>query len=146
MASRRLKIEWSRVTWYSKLAAIALFGSVFAWGFYLGLNYQTVKRTVSETTKEIASSSPYRIISTETFSCLEKKTIDAEFFKLKSNGKSGVTLALSDSRRITLMQTSAASGAYYANSNNTVVFWNKGTTAFLQEKNVTTYRGCTPKQ
>lgn len=31
-----MKIEWNKVTWYSKLAAVVLFVGVFFLGFWLG--------------------------------------------------------------------------------------------------------------
>ena len=36
-------------------------------------------------------------------------------------------------------------GRRYANNSESVVFWNKGNTAFLEEKGQTTYEGCTTK-
>ncbi|GEM_PF-4528308 len=33
-------IQWNKVTWYSKLAAIILFGGVFVLGLVLGMKYQ----------------------------------------------------------------------------------------------------------
>jgi hypothetical protein len=36
-----MKIEWNRVTWYSKLLAVILFILVLpAWTFYLGMKYE----------------------------------------------------------------------------------------------------------
>jgi hypothetical protein len=33
------KIEWKRVTWYSQLIAIILFGAIFLFGLWLGIQY-----------------------------------------------------------------------------------------------------------
>ena len=51
-------------------------------------------------------------------------------------------LALSDGRKLTLPQASSASGARYASASESIVFWNKGTTAFIEEGGKTTYDGC----
>lgn len=73
------------------------------------------------------------------FACTDGKSIDATFV----NGpKSSVKLALSDGRRITLPQAMSGSGARYANADESFVFWNKGNTAFIEEKGKTTYDGC----
>ncbi len=37
-----MRIEWNRVTWYSKLTAVVLFVSTFALGGYLGTEYQKI--------------------------------------------------------------------------------------------------------
>jgi membrane-bound inhibitor of C-type lysozyme len=53
-----------------------------------------------------------------------------------------VRLALSDGRKVTLPQAMSGSGARYANADESIVFWNKGNTAFIEEKGKTTYEGC----
>jgi putative hemolysin len=76
------------------------------------------------------------------FACADGKSIDATFV----NGpKSSVRLVLSDGRRVTLPQAMSASGARYANKDESFVFWNKGNTAFIEEKGKTTYDGCAAK-
>ncbi|MEO8754928.1 MAG: DUF333 domain-containing protein [Casimicrobiaceae bacterium] len=73
------------------------------------------------------------------FACKSGKSIEATFL----NGKqSRVKLALSDGRSLSLPQARSASGARYANRDGSIVFWNKGDTAFLEEKGKTTYEGC----
>lgn len=37
-----MKIEWNRVTWYSKLAAVAVFLATFGIAFVLGILYEQV--------------------------------------------------------------------------------------------------------
>ncbi len=71
-----------------------------------------------------------------TFSCARAKTIIATF------GKNSVALQLSDGRSLNLPQTISGSGARYASSDESIVFWNKGTTAFLTEHGQETYSGC----
>ena len=64
-----------------------------------------------------------------------------------TNGtQSSVKLTLSDGRELSVPQAVSGSGARYANSNETFVFWNKGNTAFIEENGKTTYSGCTTKR
>ena len=76
------------------------------------------------------------------FACAAGKSIDATFINGKSNS---VQLVLSDRRKMTLPQSVSGSGARYANSAETIVFWNKGDTASMQERGKTTYAACVTK-
>ena len=77
------------------------------------------------------------------FRCDAGRTVDAVF----SNGaQNSVSLALSDGRRLTLPQVMSGSGARYANASESVVFWNKGNTASIDENGKAGYSGCvTPR-
>ena len=78
-----------------------------------------------------------------TFRCDAGKSIAAVF----DNGpKANVRLSLSDGRRLTLPQARSASGARYANDDESIVFWNKGNTAFIEESGRTTYQGCVTEE
>jgi membrane-bound inhibitor of C-type lysozyme len=68
-------------------------------------------------------------VITALFECKDKKTIQSIFFD------SNVELTLNDGRTMLLKQAVSASGARYTNSDETFVFWNKGDTAFIEEKN-----------
>src|SRR3569623_1435103 len=68
-------------------------------------------------------------VSIATFSCDQGKTIGATFYSNK------VDLVLSDGRKLSVPQAMSASGARYANADETFVFWNKGNTAFIEEGN-----------
>ena len=73
------------------------------------------------------------------FASSSDKSIDATFI----NGKrSSVNLVLSDGRRLALPHALSGSGARYATDDQSVVFWNKGNTAFLEEAGKTTYADC----
>jgi membrane-bound inhibitor of C-type lysozyme len=75
-----------------------------------------------------------------TFTCDAGKTVAAVF----TNGaQSRVALVLSDGRKLTLPQALSGSGARYANADDSFVFWNKGHTAFIDERGKPTYSGCT---
>ncbi len=77
------------------------------------------------------------------FTCARGKSIHATFI---NTGNSRVQLALSDGRKVTLPHAMSADGARYANKAETIVFWNKGNTAFLQENGQTTYADCAAKR
>lgn len=77
------------------------------------------------------------------FNCDAGKSIEAAF----DNGpKPSVHLSLSDGRRLMLPQALSASGARYANGDESIVFWNKGDTAFIEEGGRTTYGDCVAKR
>ena len=77
------------------------------------------------------------------FACNDGKSIDATFV----NGPdSSVRLVLSDGRKVTLPQAMSASGARYANADESLVFWNKGNTAFIEENGKATFDGCSTKR
>ena len=76
------------------------------------------------------------IINSVTFNCAESKNIKAVFYASK------VDLGLSDGRNMSLPQAMSASGARYANSDESFVFWNKGDTAFVTEGDKTTFNDC----
>jgi membrane-bound inhibitor of C-type lysozyme len=77
-------------------------------------------------------------VATATFKCESGKSIDATFFA------NSVDLKLSDGRSMKVPQAMSASGARYANKDETFVFWNKGDTAFVTEgkDGKETYSGC----
>ncbi len=70
------------------------------------------------------------------FTCTQGKALKALFTA------GAVNLSLSDGRRINLPQAVSASGARYANPDESFVFWNKGKGAFIEEYGKTTYAGC----
>ena len=49
---------------------------------------------------------------------------------------------LSDGRALSLPQTLSGSGARYANADESIVFWNKGRAAFIDERGKPSYSGC----
>ncbi len=59
--------------------------------------------------------------------CADSKTINAVYYA------DSVDLTLSDGRSFSLPQATSASGVRYANPDEAVVFWNKGTTATITE-------------
>jgi len=84
----------------------------------------------------VAEKATGRIINSVTFSCAGNKTIQVLFFEDKAE------LNLSDGRHMLLLQAISASGARYANTDESFVFWNKGNTAFIEESNKSTFKDC----
>ena len=76
------------------------------------------------------------VVNSISFSCDGGKSIKALVFNNK------VELSLSDNRNLLLIQGVSASGVRYANSDESIIFWNKGDTAFLEENNIETFRAC----
>ncbi len=66
-------------------------------------------------------------LSAVSFVCDQDKTIEASFYKEK------VMLSLIDGRKITLPQLVSTSGTRYGNEDGSLVFSNKGDTAFITE-------------
>ena len=85
-----------------------------------------------------ASAAAETPVATATFKCAGGKSIAATFYADK------VDLKLSDGRSLTVPQAMSASGARYANKDESFVFWNKGNTAFVTEgaDEKTTYADC----
>ncbi|MDD5711083.1 MAG: MliC family protein [Candidatus Colwellbacteria bacterium] len=76
---------------------------------------------------------------TAVFNCDDEKTITATFYPADDQY---VDLILSDKRALSAPRTISASGARYAKADETLVFWNKGDTAFITEDDITTFENC----
>ena len=111
----------------------ALFIAISTLLVFTGIACQNQKSWPKNTVAEEATG---RIITSVTFSCAGNKTIQALFFADKAE------LTLSDGRHRLLLQAISASGARYANTDESFVFWNKGTTAFIEENQKTTFKDC----
>jgi len=107
-----------------------------------------ISKTKNKTPTVSPSPSP---IAQVTYLCDGNKTIAAAFYKgAPQPVKPGeppipsgsVKIVLSDGRNFDLPQTLSADGGRYANSDESMVFWNKGDTAFLTEKATTTFANC----
>lgn len=74
-----------------------------------------------------------------TFTCKNEKLITATFYPPDDMQ---IDLVLSDGRDLSLIHAPAASGARYINLEESIVFWNKGNTAFLEENKSLTFEDC----
>jgi len=120
-----MKVEWNKVTKLSQIIAIILFVMIFFVGFLIGRKFENIFILG----KPIASAK---------FVCAGNKVINADFYK------NFVHLEFGWQKTLYLPQTISASGARYANDNESIVFWNKGDTAFITEgdPNNVTYKDC----
>lgn len=121
-----MKIEWNKVTKLSQIIAIVLFVVVFFVGFQIGRIFE----------KPFILGQP--ITGFVKFVCADNKTVSAEFYK------NFVHLEFGWQKTVYLPQTISASGTRYANPDESIVFWNKGDTAFITEgdPNNITYKNC----
>ena len=134
MSKNKKLIEWNEVTWYSRFLALVVFILALILGFYIGKQYQDVENLLQ--TPVQAATIVEKPVANVIFVCLQQEAIHAVFYK------NLVKLDLSDGRHLSLAQTISASGARYANSSESFVFWNKGNTAFVTEGATTTYQNC----
>ena len=109
-----MKIIWNKVTLFSQIVAIILFVAIFFVGFLLG------KKSEHQIVLGDA-------INSVKFVCANNKTITANFYK------NFVELKNKEWHTIYLPQTISADGGRYANADESIVFWNKGNTAFVTE-------------
>ena len=123
--------KYTTVTPLSKTLALILFIALPFIGFRLGMQYQHGLDVAMQDPNFSPS-----VISDVTFSCADNKKIRALFYAKH------VELSLSDGRNLALPQVISGSGARYANTDESIVFWNKGTTAFLTEGTATTFNNC----
>jgi len=71
------------------------------------------------------------------YACDQGKTIDATYTA------SEVAISRNKGPEVTLPQVVSGSGVRYATLDESLVFWNKGNTAFVLENNIETYSNCT---
>ncbi len=92
-------------------------------------------------------------VATVSYVCNEGRAIVAAYYQGEANPSidpdmpptpgGSVSLALSDGRAMTLLQTISASGIRYANADESFVFWSKGNGALVLENNEEkSYIGC----
>lgn len=133
-----MTIKYNQVTWYSQLAAIILFVGVFVLGFYIGQKKGSADSRYGQ--PAVGAGNLEVPTATAHYSCTGGKTIFAAYYS------NNVQLILSDKRAIILPHTISASGVRYANADESIVFWNKGNTAFIDETSGRTYDGCTAER
>lgn len=77
-------------------------------------------------------------ITNVSYTCDDNKTINATYFN------NTVELTLDNNRNLLLTQGISASGVRYTNPDETITFWSKGDTSFLEEgpEQTATYNNC----
>jgi membrane-bound inhibitor of C-type lysozyme len=111
-----MKIEWNKVTKLSQFIAIVLFVLIYYYGFYLGRQVGITK-ILGVTKNDVV------------FVCDENKSIHAVFYER------GVRVGFPKEPELFLLQTISASGARYANVDESLVFWNKGDEVLIMHNN-----------
>ncbi|HOI60163.1 MAG TPA: MliC family protein [Candidatus Pacearchaeota archaeon] len=131
-----MKINWNKPNRYSMILAIVIYVATFGIAFYLGQLWGSANAILEQSPLAEQQSLNNNVINSATFVCDEDKYINAIFFSNK------VELSLSDGRNLILSQAISASGARYANENETIIFWNKGDSAFIEENAIHSYNNC----
>jgi membrane-bound inhibitor of C-type lysozyme len=120
---------------------------------------QEASSTVSTDASPATTSTPVAIpsapspVASVIFECDGNKSINATFYTGESKPvmegempqpTGSVELTFSDGARVTLLQTISADGARYANADESMVFWNKGSGAFVMHNDQidTAYTNC----
>ena len=116
-----------RKDWKGIVATVVVVAGILIASWY-GITHRGGSDTVTEDGNVI----------TALFTCEGGRSVEATF----DNEKDTVRLILSDGRDLTVPRALSASGARYANANESFVFWNKGNTAFIEELGTRTYSGC----
>ena len=132
-------IRWNEVNGLSQVVAIILFVAVFGIGFKLGTVYEFHSFQNAFTGGFIKPTPAKQVVADVTYTCAGGKILRAVY------QKTAVELTLPDGSKVILPQAVSGSGARYANEGETTVFWNKGTSAFLEENGKTTIADCEPK-
>ncbi len=115
--------------------AIGVFVVVFAAAFAVGMKYSSTKNQPMPASAKLNPNDPAFTV----YECSDDKSIWAAY-KDKE-----VSLSLSDGSNVFLPQATSASGARFANDDESIVFWEKGGLAFLQQDGETTYEDCVKK-
>ena len=133
-----MSITYTRVTWYSQLAAIILFVAVF----YVGMHLGAAKAGEPGASSAVPAPSIVpsgNILAAASYSCPNNRYISALYYD------GGVRIILSDGREYSLPHAISADGARYANADESFVFWNKGTGAFTMENGKMAWDSCVSK-
>jgi len=136
-----MNIEWNKVTGVSQIVAIVLFVGVFCLGYYLGTVHEDHAFT-NGFKAGVGSAAPaptQKVLGDATYFCDANKSVRGVYHE------TSVDLTFSDGRKMTLPHALSADGARYANADESIVFWNKGNTAFITEGSSTTFANCVAK-
>lgn len=113
----------------------------------LALESIPVSRTLSD--QPAVQEAPADVqLSEYSYICNDGKTIEATYVPESVGGTGGVVVKLDDGRILSLPQAISASGARFANQDESFVFWSKGNTAFVTEGDpeVETFANCVEVQ
>lgn len=112
------------------LAIVAIFGIIFVWHKGQG--------NVVNAPETSPTPTPIKV----TYVCPNGDEIPASF----DNTAGTVTFTLPGGEPTTLPHAMSADGARYANSDESLVFWNVGDSVMIEQNGVTTYQNCSTSQ
>jgi membrane-bound inhibitor of C-type lysozyme len=134
------------------IALLVAIGSIFAWSEYrkpsqqntdshecritAGYSWCDKKSACIQSGAEYCTATPPKRVL---FTCDAGKTITATFYPTDD---AYVDLVLHDGRKLSVPRALSGSGARYATTDESFVFWNKGDTAFITESDDTTFSNC----
>lgn len=127
------------------LGLIILMVAVFAGGFFIFNNFNnnapvTAQGEEVKDKPEITGEPTIKPSLEIKYKCEDNKSMDVAIY---NEGESpSVNLVLSDGTSEILYPTVSASGARYANSDESVVFWTKGDEAYVEIDGKKIYTGC----
>lgn len=105
-------------------------------GLVIGTGLYKLSQPDYTFTDVVIGPNPTPVPTVASYNCSDGKTIQATF------SGDNVNLVLSDGRKLSLPHAISADGARFANANESIVFWNVGNTAFIEENGVQTYANC----
>lgn len=115
------------------ILVISVFGTLVSCSNNNDTNGQPSNGDLVETDTASAVSSP--VLYAYTYECASGAT-----FEVSIDPVNNTAVLLLDSMQYTLKQDTAASGTRY--TNDTLVFWSKGESAFIMIRDVVRYRNC----
>ena len=129
------------------VVGIIVFLVLLAGGYYLISNVKSNSSVNDEAREENIGEEEVEVTQAPSlqasFTCADGKAIDASFY---NEGEfPSVRLVLLNGEtisQITLYQEESASGTKYANSDESMVFWNSGDEVYVEENGEETYSDC----
>jgi|GEM_PF-5104300 len=129
-------IEFNKVTWYSKAAALILAVIVGYLGFRIGVEYAQLPE---------ASPTGPRGAPAETVRRFDSLTCEGGAGVLVAHSRKGVTLSLPDGRIMFLPRVGTESGGEQYMSADGAIIFSLGEEAFFRENGRVKYGGCVPQ-
>jgi membrane-bound inhibitor of C-type lysozyme len=136
----------SKKIWVLILGIILIF-ILFVGGFFLLSNFKNnapvTEKTAQENTDKENIEPTITPSAQVSFTCAGKKAIDAKFYN--EGDLPSVNLVFSNRMIITLYRVESGEKAKYANSDESMVFFNSGDKASVEEEGKETYSDCVKK-
>mgnify|MGYP003861692637 CR=1 FL=1 len=121
----------------STLVGIALAGAILGGGYLYLINAHAPDTALTQESASEATDQLIDPVTPYTYVCAAGRTFVA---RIETTG-TRAALIVSD-KTLIVSHTLSASGARYATGDARVIFWTKGTSAFIEEDGVVTYDKC----